>query len=273
MKAEDYLKSGQLDEAMASLREEVKKSPADAKLRIFLFQLLSVGGQWEKALTQLQVLEEMDADSMLMAQIYTPVLHCEALRTEVFAGKRSPLIFGDPEEWMGLLVQASQLAAAGQMEASREVQERAFEAAPTVGGKINDEPFEWIADADSRLGPVLEVIMDGKYYWVPFSRIQKIHLEPPTDLRNFVWTAAQFIWTNGGSAPGFIPTRYAGTESSPDPVLRLSKRTDWEQKAENFHVGLGQRLFATDVADYPLLEVRTLEFTPTAPVAAVDAVA
>ena len=98
MNAEEYLRSGQLDEALANVRESVKKSPADPKPRIFLFQLLSVLGQWDKALTQLQVLSEMDADSMLLARIFTPVLHCEALRTEVFAGKRSPLIFGEPEE-------------------------------------------------------------------------------------------------------------------------------------------------------------------------------
>ena len=62
MNAEDYLRSGQLDEALTSLREAVKKSPADAKLRIFLFQLLCVVGSWDKALTQLQVLGDMDAD-------------------------------------------------------------------------------------------------------------------------------------------------------------------------------------------------------------------
>ena len=210
MNAEDYLRSGQLDEALASLRESVKKSPADAKLRIFLFQLLCVVGSWDKALTQLQVLGDMDADSMLMAQIYTPVLHCEALRAEVFSGKRSPLIFGDPEEWVGLLVQAGQMVGEGKFTASRELRERAFEAAPAVPGKINDKSFEWIADADSRLGPVLEVIMDGKYYWVPFSRIHKVLVEPPTDLRNLIWTAAQFTWTNGGQSPRVYP----------NPILR-----------------------------------------------------
>ena len=262
MNAEDYLRSGQLEEALASLRESVKKSPADAKLRIFLFQLLCVVGSWDKALTQLQVLSDMDADSMLMAQIYTPVLHCEALRAEVFSGKRSPLIFGDPEEWIGMLVQAGQLVGEGKFAASRELRERAFEAAPAVPGKINDKPFEWIADADSRLGPVLEVIMDGKYYWVPFSRIQKVLVEPPTDLRNLIWTAAQFTWTNGGQSPGFIPTRYAGSETSSDPKLRLAKKTEWDQKDEELYVGLGQRLLATNETEFPLLELRTIEFAP-----------
>jgi type VI secretion system protein ImpE len=267
MTAEEYLRAGQLDQAMGALREAIKKATADAKLRIFLFQLLCVGGQWDKALTQLQVLGDMDADSMLMAQIYTPVLHCEALRADVFSGKRSPLIFGDPEEWISLLVQANVLIAAGNFEASRELRERAFEAAPAVAGKVNNDPFEWIADADSRLGPMLEVIMEGKYYWIPFSRIQKLQLEPPTDLRNFVWTAAQFVWTNGGNAPGFIPTRYAGSEAASDTAVRLAKRTDWDQKADGLYVGLGQRVFATDAGEYPLLELRNIEFAAAPAVA------
>src|SRR5260221_6018816 len=100
----------------------------------------------------------MDADSALLAQIFTPVLQCEALRGEVFAGGRGPLVFGEPEEWVGLLVQANQLIAQGNYAASRELRERAFEAAPAVPGKLNDRDFEWVADADSRLGPILEAI-------------------------------------------------------------------------------------------------------------------
>jgi type VI secretion system protein ImpE len=259
MTAEESLRAGQLDEALAGVRSAVKKAPTDAKPRIFLFQLLSVLGQWDKALTQLQVLREMDADSMLLAEIFTPVLHCEALRAEVFAGRRSPLIFGEPEEWIGLLLQANQLVAEGKFDAAAELRARAFEAAPAVSGKINEHAFDWIADADSRLGPLLEVIMEGKYYWVPFHRIQRVKMEAPTDLRNFVWTAAQFTWTNGGNTPGFVPTRYPGSESVADSSIRLAKKTDWLQKDAETYIGLGQRLFATNETELPLLEVRSLE--------------
>jgi type VI secretion system protein ImpE len=251
-----------LDEALASLRDAVKKSPADAKLRIFLFQLHAVRGEWEKALTQLQVLRDLDADSMLLAQIFTPILQCEALRGEVFAGRRGPLVFGEPEEWVGLLVQANQLVAEGNYPASRELRERAFEAAPAIPGKLNDREFEWVADADSRLGPILEAIVDAKYYWVPFVRIQAIQLEPPSDLRNLVWAPVRFTWTNGGESTGLIPTRYAGTETSADPALRLARKTAWEQKSDDLYLGLGQRVLATNDFECPLLELRKMEFSP-----------
>jgi protein involved in temperature-dependent protein secretion len=34
--------------------------------------------------------------------------------------------------------------------------------------------FAWLADADVRLGPVLEAIVDGKYYWIPFGNLSAI---------------------------------------------------------------------------------------------------
>src|SRR5215210_7077950 len=160
MTAEELLKAGQLDEALASLHEAIRKAPTDAKLRIFLFQLLSVLGRWDKALTQLQVLRDMDAESMLLAQIFAPVLQAEVARADVFAGNRGPTVFGEPEEWISMLVQANQLAAQRQFNAAQRLQTQALEKAPASRGKLNGQAFEWIADADSRLGPVLEVILE-----------------------------------------------------------------------------------------------------------------
>ncbi|MHC4229658.1 MAG: tetratricopeptide repeat protein [Planctomycetota bacterium] len=61
VKAEELLRSGQLHEALAALESEVRADPANAKLRVFLFQLLCVLGDWERALTQLNTAAELDA--------------------------------------------------------------------------------------------------------------------------------------------------------------------------------------------------------------------
>jgi type VI secretion system protein ImpE len=273
MTAEEYIRAGQVAEALAALQQSVRKSPADAKLRVFLFQLLSVLGDWQRALTQLNVLADMDADSSMLARIFTPVLNLEALRADVFAGKRSPLIFGEPPPWMGKLLQAAQLIGQGNFAASSELREQAFEEAPSIPGTVNGEPFEWLADADSRLGPVLEAYLDGKYYWIPLSRVRTLVMDAPKDLRDLVWLPAQFVWANGGEASGFIPTRYPGSESSPDSAVKLSRKTEWLQPAEGVYLGLGQRLFATNQTDYPLLDVRKIEFTHGEEAPAADAAA
>ena len=262
MNSAELAQAGRLEDSLTALQAEIRNKPEDNRLRIFLFQLDCVLGQLEKAVTQLEVISNLTAETMLLAQIFRPVIACELLRREVFAGKRTPIIFGEPMEWMGSLIQASELVARREFSAAAESRGKAFEAAPASAGKINGEPFEWIADADSRLGPVIEVIMGGKYYWVPFCRIQKIETEKPSDMRDLVWLPTRFTWTNGGSAPGHIPTRYPGTEASEDGPLRLARRTEWHQHPGETYLGLGQRLLATDANEYPLLGCRSIELIP-----------
>jgi type VI secretion system protein ImpE len=258
MTAEQLLKQGQPDEALKALFQVVRDKPADAKSRRFLFQLLSVLGDWKRADAQLQVLGDMDSESMMLARIFEPVLRCEAFRADVFTGGRTPVIFGEPPAWIGSLVQSLEHFGKKEYQAAAELRAKAFEGAPPSAGKVNGESFAWIADADERLGPVLEVILEGHYYWIPFSRIRKIFIEAATDLRDLVWIPAQFVWENGGQAAGHIPTRYPGTEKSADGALKLARKTEWKIEGE-MNIGLGQRLLATDQNEYPLLEIRTVE--------------
>src|SRR4030095_4185487 len=134
---------------------------------------------------------------------------------------------------------------------------------PATAGDINGQPFSWIADADSRIGPVLEAVINGRYYWVPFARLTKVQIEPPEDLRDFVWTPAHPEFENGGESVALIPTRYAGSATSGDGLLALARKTVWEEIAPDTHRGLGQRVLTTDAADVPLLEVRTISLTST----------
>src|SRR5690349_7159207 len=119
MNAKDYVRAGKLEEALASLQGEVRGNPSDAKLRTFLFQLLCLRGAWDRAMTQLKVLSEMNSDTLMLARIFEPVLGCEVLRAEIFAGNRTPILFEEPLDWMGPLVQASGLAAKGQFAAAQ----------------------------------------------------------------------------------------------------------------------------------------------------------
>lgn len=256
--AESSLKSGDVSAALAHLQEQIRAKPADAKLRVFLFQLLCVRGEWERALNQLKVASGLDASALAMAQMYGEAVRCEAVRRDVFDGKKVPLIFGEPEQWLALLIESLLVAGRGEKERSAELRSTAFEQAEASAGEINGQPFEWIADADSRLGPVLEAVINGKYYWVPFSRLATVTLEEPEDLRDMVWMPAQLQFENGGEQVALIPTRYPGSEASDDGLIALARKTVWQEVGPDTHYGLGQRLLATDVADVPLLELRKL---------------
>jgi type VI secretion system protein ImpE len=147
----------------------------------------------------------------------------------------------------------------GQDAASQELRQRALEEAPAVAGSIDGKPFEWIADADQRTGPMLELILNGRYCWVPFHRIHSLQFEAPTDLRDTVWAPVQVQWSNGGEAVALVPTRYPGSEASEDSAIRLARKTQWLSRGGGLEVGLGQRLLATDDSDHALLEVRSIK--------------
>lgn len=275
----DSLQTGNVKEALAQLQDHVRNDPANSQYRVFLFQLLSVTGAWDRALTQLNVCADMDPATLAMVQTYQEALNCEALRAQIFAGQRMPLVFGDPEEWIALAIQALELSAQGKHDEAADVRGRAFEQAPTTAGSITTgdgdgatvTPFDWIADADMRLGPVLEAVINGKYYWVPFHRIRQVDIEKPEDLRDMVWTAAHFVWSNGGETVGLIPTRYPGSEQSEDGLVQLARKTEWQQVNEEVYHGMGQRMLATPDAEYSLLDVRKIELQSADDSAAADA--
>lgn len=256
--AEEKLRAGDLAGCLQELQAGIRRQPAEPKPRIFLAQLLMVLGDWDRALTQLTVVGEMDASSIPMTRAYGSAIQCERLRASIFKGERSPLIFGDPDPWIALVVQSLAAVAGGRAAQADEIRGEAFEAAPVVAGSLNGTEFEWIADADSRLGPILEVLLNGAYYWVPFQRIAAIRFETPSDLRDLVWLPAQFTWANGGEAMGFIPTRYPGSESDADSAVRLARKTEWTPIGSDAFAGRGQRVLATSADEVPLLEVREL---------------
>ena len=258
--AEQYLQEGNLNDALTQLQNQVKKDPANAKLRTFLFQMLAVLGEWDRALTQLNVAGDLDAANLAMVQTYREAIACELLRKQIFQGGKTPLVLGEPTQWIALLQQALKLTAEGQHKEAQQLRDQAFELAPVTPGTINGEAFDWIADADVRLGPVLEAIINGRYYWIPFQQIQEIQQEEPADLRDVVWMPAHFVWTNGGDAFGLIPTRYPQSEIAEDAAIRLARKTEWTEISDATFIGLGQRLLSTNVNDYALMDIREIKF-------------
>jgi type VI secretion system protein ImpE len=259
MDTAEALKEGRLDELLASVKDAVRKAPADGKQRSVLFQLYCVQGNWEGARTQLKLVADLDIEASLWVGVCEKLLACEAQRALVFEGKQPPTLFGEGN-W--------QAAAASQV--------RALAAAPAVAASFNGEEIEWVADADSRFGPLLEAFIDGKYYWIPFEHIREMSFRARTHLMDAVWAPADFEWLNEGTASGYVPVRYPGSERSADPLIQLGRKTEWREEADNFYCGLGHRTLATSTADVGLSEVKSIKFSHpealTAPPASADSV-
>ena len=261
--ARSLLRAQEPKEALERLKREVRASPRDPRLRTFLFQLFCVFGEWDRALTQLRVVSEFDPLAIPMVQAYRAAIRAEMLREKVMAGGRTPTVFGKPEQWMSLLLEALRLRGAGSPAEAARLRDAAFEDAPATSGRVDGRGFEWIADADMRFGPMLEAFVEGKYLWAPFSQIRRIDIEAPADLRDLVWMPAHFTWITGGETVGMIPTRYPG--STTEDALAMARRTEWREE-DGWSIGLGQRMFATDSEEIALMDLRRIDLDlPAAP--------
>ena len=256
--AQELVAAGDPQGALEQLQRQVRSSASDAKLRVFLFQLLCVLGQWQRALTQLQVCGEMDAATLPMVNTYREAVQCETVREAVFAGKTTPIAFGQPQAWVAWLAEALQADARGDGASAARLRAEALDAAPATPGSLNGVAFDWIADADSRLGPVLEAVINGRYCWVPYAAVSKVVIEAPVDLRDLVWAPAHFELRNGGQIVALLPARYPGSGASADGALQLSRKTEWLALAPDQYRGLGQRVLTTSGLEVGLLEAREI---------------
>lgn len=263
-----------LVEQLAALQARIRRDAANVKLRIHLFQLLCVMGDWPRALAQLQLCGQLDAKALAMAQTYREAIRCERFREAVFNGKRAPQVMGQPPAWIGGLIDALRHDGAGDYAAASALRSQAMELAEPRSCTADGVACEWFADGDSRLGPVCEVFANGQYFWLPFESCQGLQLEAPVDLRDLVWASGELLLPNAGRVPVLIPARYAGTASSTAPnadALKQARMTEWTEVAPGMWFGAGQRLWTSDGGEHPILDLRSLNMTAGAVAAPVMA--
>ena len=258
--ADAALAAGDLDACKTALFDGVRANPDDPELRAFLFQYCCVTGEWERADKQLAVLGEMKPDTLDMVNDYRTAIRAEIVREAVWNGELAPPIFGEPRPWMAQMVQALRHETQGEDQAAHDLRADALESAPAEPGLVDGTRFSWLADADTRLGPIFEMILNGEYHWIAMADVARLEIKAPKDLRDLVWSVCIVTLSNGGTFPVFVPARYPGAASSGDASLMLGRRTAFRALAGEHAAGEGLRLFTMGETDLPQLQVRDLSF-------------
>lgn len=258
--ADDRLRVGDLDGARAALAEIVRAKPADPEARMFLFQLLCVAEDWDRARTHLDVLARLSPEAAMLQAAYGAAIEGERLRAEVFAGRAALPVLTRDSAWANEMAEAIGHFAAGRPAEGEAARERALDAAPDTPGTLDGVAFEWIADADSLFGPTFEVIIAGQYGLMPFDAVESITSEGPRDLRDLVWYPVQLALKTGQSVAAMMPTRYPGTGQNSDNTLKLARGTEWRD-AGSGETGVGQHLLMLSGGEERnLLDLRKLSF-------------
>jgi type VI secretion system protein ImpE len=258
MDADQLLRDGDLDGARSALVETVRSHPADARARMFLFQLLAVAGEWDKARSHLEALARISPEAQMLATVYSMAMKAEVQRAAIFAGReRMPVIRG---AWAEGLADAIMHYANGRAADGDSARDAALDEAPDTPGELGGVHFDWLADADARFGPTFEVIIQGRYGLVAFSEVASVLSEGPRDLRDTVWYPVQLAFREGQSVAALLPARYPGSEQSDDLAMRMGRSTGWQAGAAG-ETGCGQHLLALSGGEeIGLLALRSLVF-------------
>lgn len=260
MNVEECINAAELEAAYEALQKAVHDTPENVELQALLFELLSIMGNWQQALMQLNKLTGLSEESFLSVQTYRGLVKAETARNEVFSGRRDPLFFAEGHDWLDALINSLEPAVYVHGSEPHERILSALEQAAPRSGSIDDQSFSWISDADMRLGPVFEIMCNGKYYWAPFDIVSEITFSEPLYLRDLVWLPVAIRWANNQDCVGFMPSRYPGLATVSDPQSALARKTDWTDRGDHFYIGSGQRMFTTENAEYPLLQIRKIVF-------------
>ncbi|PRX32028.1 type VI secretion system protein ImpE [Paraburkholderia sp. BL18I3N2] len=246
----------------------IRSQPTLATHRWMLFQWLCITYQWTRAIQQLQVFAQLEPSQGSVAHACRDLIRAEHWRAKVMAGQQEPgWVFGDAPAWIHGMLSALKLSAQGQQDASDDARERALDLAPLVPGHTSNQRFEWIADSDSRLGPVCELITAGRYRWLSLADLASWRIERPSTLLDLVWAPCTLSLTDGAMVRGFMPARYPlAAHGSPVPraTLQLGHETVWHESGRTAVIASGRKTWTTSAADFDLFELADCSFGPAA---------
>lgn len=231
MTAIEIFQSGNLQEAIQALGEEVRNNPLDTKRRIFLFELLCFAGQFERAEKHLNILADASPSAAAGTLLYRSAIHAEKTRQQMFMECAYPAIRDHAET-----------------------------------SCIQDQTcFSAFADADPRIGASLEVFVAGSYTWVALEQIASIEVPKPKRLRDLLWTPAfitaaaayQSLELGEVLLPVLSPLSWKHHYDS----VRLGRCTVWEEDPAWGEIPFGQKMFRLDEQEIPILELGKIQLS------------
>lgn len=256
---------------LTRVESEIKSRPADADLRAAFVQLLCLTGNWARANTQLKSWLALKPQAQPTVTLLEQAVQGEIQRAAVFAGQGRPVMPGEAFSWADSLLNALQAEGAGDREKAESLRSSAFAAADSQPGHVKlasaeqEQAVDWLIDGDGRLGPVCELIVNGRYTWLPFAAVSEFRFQAPASATDLVWRHTLVRLIDGSEQVCQLPVRYPFDNDAPD-TLRLASVTEWtplDSAGEQF-TGHGQKTWLSADGDFPLLSLDVLTFAEPA---------
>jgi type VI secretion system protein ImpE len=263
MTAYELYRQARLDEAIEAALHRVKAAPTDLDGRLLLCDLLCFDNQLERADRQLDVVVQQDAGMAAGIGLYRQLVRAELARRDVFQSGRPPELMNEITGVFELHMRAAMALREGNVHEAGDCMRQAEPLRPSLQGECDGQTFAELRDLNDLTAPFLEVLTStGKYYWIPWERIEKLEFRPPKYLRDLIWRQTDMVIREGPEALVYVPVLYPETHRSTDPELRLGRRTDWVETPGGPTTGLGQRTLLVGDVDQAILSIGRISFSP-----------
>ena len=143
MDPKDLIRAGRLSEARNQLVQEVRSSPADLGMRTLLFQVLSFGGEWNKAEQHLDAIVTQDSKRETGVQVYKNLIQGEKReRLEVAKLNRRPSFLPETPPYAEMYFAACQKVMAKEIDEAAALMDQIDARRPLLSGTVNGRSFE-----------------------------------------------------------------------------------------------------------------------------------
>lgn len=263
MTAKELIKAGRLSEARRLLIEEVKARPADTGARTLLFQVLALGGEWDKAARHLDMISTQDPDRVIGVHTYLDIVKAEQERIEVIEGRQQPSVMPEAPPYFSAYLSYLDAIRKGAFVEARKLIAQIDEARPAAAGTIGGRRFTGFSDTDARLYAFIEAFVHDRYVWIPPEALREIIIHEPKDFLDLIWVSASITTWEGLSMNCCMPVIYPETFLAQDEQAKMGRLTDWTPLGGGLSKGVGQHVYAVGGEDTAILDIRSITFELT----------
>ena len=238
------LNDGNLEEAIALATQNVKSQPAEVFHRQQLAELLCLRGEFERADKHLDAASLQDPKAALTAGLVRQLIRGETARRECWNEGRPPELLDDPSEQVGKQLELLLTIRENNTERATDLAAELEAGRQTLTGTCGEDSFNEFRDADDLWQSTLEVLTStGKYFWIPWQRVELLEVVPPSSPKDLLWPQARLIVNDGPEGQVHLCALYPKTWESEEAELQLGRATEWDTSISGLTQGIGLRMF------------------------------
>lgn len=249
-KIQELLQEARLTDCILHIETQLRDDPLNVDLKSSLIELLCINGELDRADKQLNYMVQKHPDFLIGASNLRQLILAEQSRQDFLIGKSVPNLFTESDEhieaFMKLRVELNQGNQQNITESALALEEKR----PEITVQLNDETVNEFRDLDDSLGGFIEIFgTDGKYYIAQIKDIDYIHFKPVRSIIEQVWRRVELSIKDGPSGEAHIPLVYANSVTDAE---KLGRETDWQEKAPDMMIGVGQKMWFVNGQAVPL---------------------